>query len=929
MKPRQTQSFITILLLLCIAVPVHTVANPVSLRQAQQNAIDFMQDRNMSIAVSSLRQASMRVSQDDVQDIYLFNIVGNNGYVIVAGDDCVPPILGYSEKGTVDVEHMPDSMKAWLEGYAEQIRFYRSQGRHAFNSSTLTVPNHPAISPLLTCYWGQDEPYNDLCPVDTDGNRCVTGCVATAMAQVMYYYRDRSVNQTTREMPAYTTMSHNLQVDGIPAGAFIDWDNMKDRYVGTETTAQKLAVANLMKYCGAALNMNYGSNESSSNLSFIPRALIAYFNYSSKMVFHSKSNYTVNAWDNLIYSELALGRPLLYAGTDGGLSGHAFVCDGYASNGYYHMNWGWGGNEGYYLLSLESSSESLIPFNYKQRAIIGAEPRASLPSGQGDIDFSLPTLLGRCLQAGDADDDGVLTVQEAAAVTNSDLFDFYKDPIAPLITSLDEFQYFTGITSINSYAFYYCPNLESIHIPNSVTTIEGSAFRGCTGLTSVKGGTSVATIDEYAFYKCSALTDSLFGDCIQSIGYGAFCDCSALNGVKLDGPLTTIGNSAFYNCAKLTDARLGDAVTSVGDYAFANCAGLTSVYFGPNINNIGLDVFKACRNVKDFTWNVRNYTTGFTIPTSVERLVIGDDAEVIPVALAKSSKVKSVTVGKAVTAIDQSAFAFCTDLTTINVPNSITSIGNYAFSGCKGLTTVPIPSALAVLGASAFANCTGITSATIPSTLVSIGLSPFGGCENLVDLTWNAPGCITSFTLPATIERLSFGNKIVTIPDNFAKDESKLKSVTFGNALTSIGSAAFSGCAGLTQVTFPASVSSIGANAFKGCNQLLDVTCLPVSPPNASLNSFSTYSQATLNVPATVLEAYKAATPWKMFSNFVGVNMVVGDVNVDGEINIADVNAVIDIILANDSSDSGDVNGDGEVNIADINALIDIILNHQ
>ena len=283
-------------------------------------------------------------------------------------------------------------------------------------------------------------------------------------------------------------------------------------------------------------------------------------------------------------------------------------------------------------------------------------------------------------------------------------------------------------------------------------------------------------------------------------------------------------------------------------------------------------------------------------------------------------------MGNAVKTIEQSAFAFCADLTTINVPNSITSIGNYAFSGCKGLTTVPMPSALEVLGLNAFANCTGVTSVTIPSTLVSIDSKPFDGCVNLVDMAWNAPDCISSFTLPTTIEHLSFGNKVVTIPDNFAKDVTRLKSVTFGNGLTSIGSAAFSGCTGLTQVTFPASVTSIGANAFKGCNQLLDVTCLPMTPPSASRNSFSSYLQATLTVPTSALETYKAADPWKSFANIVGVNTVVGDVNNDGEINIADVNAVTDCILTNDFTDRSDVNGDGEVNIADINALIGIIL---
>ena len=875
---------------------------------------------------TAFHHVPMLASQDGIQDIYLFNIAGSNGYVIAAGDDCVPPILGYSEKGAVDVESMPANMKAWLEDYAEQIRFYRSQGRPPFNSSTLMVPNHQAISPLLTCYWGQVGPYNDLCPVDADGNRCVTGCVATAMAQVMYYYRDRSVNKTTREIPAYTTEKNNLQVDGVPAGAVIDWDNMKDRYVGTENTDQKLAVAKLMRYCGTALNMDYGSDESTAYSSLIARALIAYFNYSSKMVFLSKSSFTANAWDNLIYSELAMGRPVLYAGNAGGSTGHAFVCDGYGGNGFYHMNWGWGGDEGYYLLSLESSDASLIPYSSNQRALIGVVPRGSLPSGEGGIDFSLPALLGDCLQAGDADDDGVLTVQEAAAVTDADLFNFYKDPIAPLITSLDEFRYFTGITAINSYAFRYCPNLKTITLPNSLKTIGESAFRECSALTSVKGGASVTTINYSAFYNCSALTDTVFGDCIKSIGDYAFGNCKALKGVRLDGPLTMIGNYAFYNCTKFTDLRLGDAVTSIGDYAFMNCHSLRSAYFGSSINEIGVDVFNSCMNVKEFTWNVRNYTASFTIPSTVERLIIGDDVEVIPIALARETRVKNVTVGNAVTAIDQSAFALCADLTTINLPNSITSLGDYAFSGCKSLTSAPIPRTLQVLGAGVFTNCTSLTSATIPSTLVSIGMNPFGGCVNLVDLTWNAPDCISSFTLPASVERLSFGNRVSTVPDNFAQDVSTLKSVSFGNSMTTIGSEAFSGCTGLTQVTFPASVTSIGANAFMGCNQLLEITCLPLSPPSASRNTFSTYFQATLKVPATALETYKAAGPWKLFANVVGVNSAVGDVNADGEINIADVNTVIDSILTNVFIANCDVNADGEVNIADINTLIDIIL---
>ena len=390
MKQRIT---ITMLLLwiLSSVIPLGTAfASPITIQQAQQNAMDFLKKKGKTVAKSALTDVSSKDAT--TKNYYVFNVGNNEGFVIASADDQVPAILGYANKGTVLLEAMPANLKAWLDSYDKQIRSIQEQG---LTGNAPITSTHAAISPLMTTTWDQDDPYNQSCPDFFSYGKSVTGCVATAMAQVMYYHRNRSVNQIAATIPAYTCQTQwnsddgaqQISVAAVPAGSVIDWNNMLTNYTGSETATQKKAVADLMFYCGASVSMNYANSSNGGSGAYsedVPVALKTYFGYSDNTQLVSRDDYTNDSWDNLIYNELSNHRPVFYSGVTSSGGGHAFVCDGYDSDGYYHINWGWGGYcDTYFLLSDltpqdQGTGGSSGGYNTKQKALIGAEPSGSI-----------------------------------------------------------------------------------------------------------------------------------------------------------------------------------------------------------------------------------------------------------------------------------------------------------------------------------------------------------------------------------------------------------------------------------------------------------------------------------------------------------------------------------------------------------------------
>ena len=372
------------------------IAAPVSPDKAQQIASEFMLQHRAGVTLnaSPVTRAPKMMANGTASatqtSYYIFNASGNNGYVIVSGDDRTIPVLGYTDSGKFDPNHVPTNMKAWLENYAQQISVLDQLGISGQDLNT-PRPTRNSISPLITSHWDQGAPYWNHCPEfmdvdengDTIGEYAYTGCVATSMAQVMNYYKFPLY--CTQIIPSYIVTFYwqeeygAFETDPLDPIMF-DWDNMRDNYTGAESDAEKEAVSWLMLYAGSAAQMQYGLNASSTSDPYIPTALNEYFNYDAKLVY--RSDYDQADWEDMIYQELVAGRPMIYNGRAGTGGGHSFVCDGYAYGDYFHINWGWGGlGDGYFVLSVLNpyaggigSTTSLEGYNIDQTAVIGIQP---------------------------------------------------------------------------------------------------------------------------------------------------------------------------------------------------------------------------------------------------------------------------------------------------------------------------------------------------------------------------------------------------------------------------------------------------------------------------------------------------------------------------------------------------------------------------
>lgn len=268
--------------------------------------------------------------------LYVFNNPDNAGFTIVSGDDTLPLVIGYSTSGSFDYDSIPPSMKWWLEGMEKEIAHYYKGNTPAriINKGE----EHDPVETLMTTTWNQDSPYNDLCPMD-GYYRSYTGCVATAMAQVMKYHA----------WPPTGRGSEN----GIDFSDYTyDYSQMLDNYYGSSTARQRTEVATLMLHAGYASKMSYSASGSGATDANMHRALMDNFRYNPGTRLNFRDYTTAQKWDELIYGEVAAKRPVIMTGYANG-GGHCFVVDGYISDGFFHLNWGWGGyQDGGYLLYL-------------------------------------------------------------------------------------------------------------------------------------------------------------------------------------------------------------------------------------------------------------------------------------------------------------------------------------------------------------------------------------------------------------------------------------------------------------------------------------------------------------------------------------------------------------------------------------------------
>lgn len=326
----------TILIAICVSA---LFANG---KQISQNAA-LSAARKYSRTGQVAPAKNLRSDKTNNAPYYAFNL--EQGYVIVSGDDEMTELVGYAENGFFDAENVPPQMQLWLDGYAEYVAAVQS-GKAKARKILLSDSPSVVVEPLVTTKWNQDAPFNNFAPEYTDDNnntqRCATGCAATAMAQIMKFHNwpEQGVGHYSYKHQSFGTISSNFSEH------VYDWTNMIDRYNNGEySNVQADAVALLMKDCGVSLNMNYGPVSGASIYSYTP-AFKNYFRYSSRTV--NRSGCETAEFTKIITDELQEGRPIIYCGT-GEDGGHAFVVDGYDTNYFLHVNWGWGGySDGYF-----------------------------------------------------------------------------------------------------------------------------------------------------------------------------------------------------------------------------------------------------------------------------------------------------------------------------------------------------------------------------------------------------------------------------------------------------------------------------------------------------------------------------------------------------------------------------------------------------
>lgn len=357
--------------------------------QALQRASGQFRVASLSDAVTATPAMTVNAS-DRLPALYVFGSPeSTNGFAILSADDIAVPVLGYADRGGFSASEIPDNMQAWLNFYAEEIAAARDSDISAGDNGRIrmTRPMRAPIEPICKTTWNQDAPYNNLCPKE-GSTSCFTGCVATAMAQVLktfeYPTQCTGGEYTYKYLRNGSERQLTLDYDDVT----FDWAEMLDAYSGTATASQRNAVANLMYAVGVISNMSYGTDYSGANAAYTAQGLIRNLDYSRSLTYEMREWYDFITWENMIYSTLEGGHAAYYDGqsseTSNGSSnmvGHAFVVDGYSGDGYFHLNWGWGGmSDGYFLLSaLDPSNQGIgglaSGYNFRQGTIINMAPK--------------------------------------------------------------------------------------------------------------------------------------------------------------------------------------------------------------------------------------------------------------------------------------------------------------------------------------------------------------------------------------------------------------------------------------------------------------------------------------------------------------------------------------------------------------------------
>ena len=859
-------------------------------------ADDRSEQQMRDAAVKALRQkVSRRAAGGDLKEFLSMpklKIYGyeEGGFVVIAKDDRYAEILGSSS--TNYVEGMPCGFKWWLETSNEAME--KNCEQNPASSQTKKTIRRASVGPLISTKWGQSKPYNNKCKIVVDGVEysLLTGCVATAMAQVMNYYKHPAKGKgENRYSLTYSDWGEQVYYSNFDS-SYYDWNNMLDDYSAywySNTENQYTdAVALLMSDCGKAVNMRYTTLLSGAFTYSIPIALNKNFSYSfldETNTIYNRSDYSNEEWMTLIYNALNNNHPVLYRGANG-TGGHMFVIHGYDSDGGVLVNWGWDGSfDGTFMIdmltpgsySFNDFQQMIIPIPesetidpvYKLSYVVDGNiyKEYELKAGDTITPEPEPTKSGYIFS-------GWSTIPTIMPANNVTITGTFTKGAYKLVYKIDGKVYKTV-----SY------DLGASIIPEPAPEKEGYTFAGWSNIPTTMPAYDVIVTGSFTInkYKLTYIVDGViyrsynleYGaniipeaeptkDGYSFSGWSSVPSTMPSHNVTITGEflynhpsaniLTTEIDGIYYNL--IGKSRTAEVIKSPNKYSGSVTIPESVEYegFAYQVTRIGEYAFAACA------------VTSVSIPASVT----GIDKLAF-----YQSELASVSIPSSVTMIGDCAFQECFKLSSIVLPNSIENYGIYVFSGCKNLVSVTLPDGLTIIPSAMFAHCTGLASIKIPETVTSINYSAFEGCSAL-----------ESISLPQNLTHIEYSS---------FKNCENLSSIVVPDQVTSISSSAFMGCASLTTATIGKSVKNIYSKAFSTCKSLESVICMADIPPTTEADIFenSYIEYATLYVPENSVNLYSSQTPWSEFGKIISNNTSIDCNNIyskDSKYEIYDLN---------------------------------------
>ena len=864
---------------LLVALPVLASAAPVTRQQAQEVARQFMIEKGMTTETAEMAFKAPRRGQvaDENAYYYVFNAPRNQGYVIVSGDDRTAEVLGYSYKGSFDESRLPMHFKSFLQTYADEIQYLDDAKITEIQRAPRRAEeqDYEPIEPLLTSHWDQGSPYNGLCPSNSP-----TGCAATSTAQVMYYHKWPAA--TVAEIPSYYTSSHHYHMEAVPAGATLNWDAMIDSYNYSSSSESRQAVAELMSYVGRSIKMDYDFMGSGAYSHDMVPGISTCFDYQVTQLY--RKNYPLVAFEDSIYQQLATGYPVIFNGMSTG-GGHSFVVDGYDSNHYFHINWGWGGeSDNFFLLSVLNpynntsygSSSSSDGFSFDQDVIFlkpGFQTKTEVPS------FSV-TIVGVTDRGVLLEYYNLLEKTKSFEFGLGDLVDGVASPVASTIRK----------ESIQSYW-----GEEDMEF--RVSGLEAGAHR----LVPVYRiyGDSVWMYDVYPY------ADVMVGE-DGSLEFNTVWNKMKTENYTFEGSLF-VGQSQNFNVTFRNDtdqdyygpiylfSNRGESKSPNGRYSSyegysvpahdslrvsfsfrPSASGAWTVSFASDLN--GKCILGSCTvsiDAGDLTVDGIRYK--LTPDTQEAKVVAGRDAYVgnivIPDTIVSNNR-KYV-----VNALDKNAFYGCTELLSVVLPAQLTAIGEYCFEDCSSLTSL-----------------------TIPAPVKSIGPGAFAGCRSLADIQVDEKN--EKYSAHDGMLFSSEGKTLNCYPS------AKGVVNNLPDSLTIIGDGSFAGTA-ITRLILPESVMRFGSACFNGCEELTMIVPQRRKVPSCLTgNSSGTFAgldcdKVQVIIPVGTEASYCVADGWKLFSN-VSLFKAFGKAGVQGFSSSKNIDLDGIIVVDNDFEASSD-----------------------